>query len=85
MSQPTDPSKAAEASQHLVVDEAALGVVGECLVQQVVDEIYAGLHSEDHPLLHQTAHPETPQPRFINTVHALNNQRHSQVKLQLRC
>lgn len=29
----TDPSKATEASQHLVVDEAALGRVGQRLVQ----------------------------------------------------
>lgn len=71
----TDPSKAAEASQHLVIDEAALGGVGQGLVQQVVDEINAGLHGEDHPLLHQSTHPKTSQSRLVNTVHPLDNSR----------
>lgn len=57
----------------MVIEEAALGGVGQGLVQQVVDEINAGLHGEDHPLLHQTAHPKTPQSRLVNTVHALDN------------
>ena len=69
----TDPSKASEASQHLVVDEAALGGVGQGLVQQVVDEVYAGLHGEDHPLLHQTAHSKTPQSRLIDALNPLRS------------
>ena len=67
----TDPSEAAEASQHLAVDEAALGRVGQRLVQQVVDEVYAGLHGEDHPLLHQAAHPKTLQSGLVNALHPL--------------
>jgi len=69
----TDPAKATKASQHLVVEEAALGRVGLGLVQQVVDEVYAGLHGENHPLLHQTAHPKTLQSRLVNALHPLDN------------
>lgn len=69
----TDPSKATEASQHFVVDEAALSRVGQGLVQQVVDEVYARLHSEDHPLLHQASHPQTLQARLIDTLNPLHS------------
>lgn len=57
----------------MVVDEAALGRVGQGLIQQVVDEVDAGLHGEDHLLPHQTAHPKTLQSRLVNALHPLNN------------
>lgn len=69
----TDPSEAAEACQHLVVDEAAQSWVGQSLVQQVVDEINTRLHSEDHPFLHQATHPETLQARLVDTLYSLHS------------
>ena len=69
----THPSKTAEASQHLAIDEAALCRVGQGFVQQVVDEVDARLHSEDHPLLHQPTHPETLQSRLVDAFHPLDN------------
>lgn len=67
----TNPSEATEASQHLVVDEAALGRVSQGLVQQVVDEVYARLHGKNHPFLHQAAHPKTLQSRLVNSLDTL--------------
>lgn len=57
----------------MVIDEAALARVGQGLVQQVVDEVNARLHGEDHPLLHQAAHQKTLQSRLVNTFHPLDN------------
>ncbi|KAF3832307.1 hypothetical protein F7725_025972, partial [Dissostichus mawsoni] len=44
------------------------------LIQQVVDEVDAWLHREDHPLLHQAAHPETLQPGLVHTLRPLVSQ-----------
>lgn len=67
----THPSKASEAIQHLVVNETALGGFSQRLVQKVLDEVNARLHSEDHPLLHHTTHPKALQPWLTNALHTL--------------
>ena len=71
----SDPSKSAEASQHIAVDEAALCWRGQGLVQQVVDEVDARLHGQNHALLNQAAHAQAFQAWLSDALHPLRQHR----------
>lgn len=67
----THPAKTTEASQDLAVKEAGAGRVSQGLVQEVVNEVDAGLHSEHHARLQVPSGAQVPQAGLVYPVHAL--------------
>lgn len=67
----THPTKPAEALQDLAVKEAGAGWVSQGLIQEVVDEVNARLHSEHHAWLQVPGSAQAPQAGLINALHAL--------------
>lgn len=67
----THPTKATKALQDLTVKEAGLGLVSQGLIQEVVDEVDAWLHSEHHAWLQLPCGAQAPQTRLVNALHAL--------------
>lgn len=67
----THPTKSTKALQDLAVKEAGAGRVSQGLVQEVVDEINARLHSEHHSWLQVPSSTQAPQAGLINAHHAL--------------
>ena len=67
----THPTKTTEALQDLAVKEAGAGRVRQGLVQEVVDEVDARLHSEHHAWLQVPSGAQAPQAGLVNPIHAL--------------
>lgn len=67
----THPTKVAKALQDLLVKEAGLGRVCQGLVQEVVNEVDAWLHSQHHAWLQAPRRTQASQARFIDALYTL--------------
>ena len=67
----THPTKVAKALQDFLVKEAGLGRVCQGLVQEVVNEVDAWLHSQHHAWLQVPCCPQASQARFIDALYTL--------------
>lgn len=67
----THPTKVAKTLQDLLVKEAGLGRVRQGLVQEVVNEVDAWLHSQHHAWLQVPCRTQASQARFINALYTL--------------
>lgn len=67
----THPTKSTEALQDLAVKEAGACRVSQGLVQEVVDEVNARLHSEHHAWLQVPCSAQAPQAGLVNALHTL--------------
>lgn len=65
------PTKSTEALQDLAVKEAGACRVSQGLVQEVVDEVNARLHSEHHAWLQVPCSAQAPQAGLVNALHTL--------------
>ena len=67
----THPTEVAEALQDLLFKEAGLGRVCQGLVQEVVNEVDAWLHSQHHARLQVPCRTQASQARFIDALYTL--------------
>lgn len=67
----THPTKSSETLQDIVVDEAGLCGITECLVQEVVDEVDPWLDGQHHALLQVPGSAQASQPWQVNAFHPL--------------
>lgn len=67
------PAESAESLEHFRHEEARLLRVGERRVEQVVDEVAAGLDGEHHAGLQRARRAQTPDARLVDALHALQD------------